>query len=98
MRNATARGWQKGRALIDVDGKRTERIEVYVSPELELALRRLAEAEDRKLSHYICRALIAHVRMVDDDARADQVNLSPSASPPRQVTPLWPGDGIERMA
>jgi hypothetical protein len=98
VRNATARRRQKGRALIDVDGKRTERIEVYVSAELELALRRSAEAEDRKLSHYICRALLAHVRMIDEDARAEQVNVSPSTSSPRPVTPLWPDDGMERLA
>lgn len=79
----------------DVDGKRTERIEVYVSSELELALRRLAEAEDRKLSHYICRALIAHVRSVDDGARVEQMNLSPRVT---TLHPVAPFDDAERMA
>lgn len=81
--------------MTELDGKRTERIEVYVSSDLELALRRLADAEDRKLSHYICRALIAHVRSVDDGAKVEQMNLSP------RVTTLHPValfDEQERMA
>jgi len=79
----------------NVDGKRTERIEVYVSGELELALRRLADAEDRKLSHYICRVLIAHVRSVDETARVEQMNLSPRVATLRPVAPF---DEQERMA
>lgn len=79
----------------DLDGKRTERVEVYVSSELELALRRLADAEDRKLSHYICRALIAHVRSVEEGARVEQVNLSPRVATLRPVAPF---EDQERMA
>lgn len=79
----------------DVDGKRTERIEVYVSSELELALRRLAEAEDRKLSYYIKRVLLAHVLSVNESARVEQMKLSPRVT---TLHPVAPFDDQERMA
>lgn len=43
------------------DDKRTECIKVYVSEPLELELRRLADADDRKLSDYIAVVLRRHV-------------------------------------
>lgn len=43
------------------DGKRTESVKVWLSEPLELALRRLADGEDRKLSDYIALVLRRHV-------------------------------------
>ena len=43
------------------DDKRSECLKVYVSEPLELELRRLADAEDRKLSDYIAIVLRRHV-------------------------------------
>jgi hypothetical protein len=43
------------------DDKRSECVKVYVSEPLELELRRLADAEDRKLSDYIAIILRRHV-------------------------------------
>jgi fructose-1,6-bisphosphatase/sedoheptulose 1,7-bisphosphatase-like protein len=43
------------------DDKRTACVKVYVSEPLELELRRLAEADDRKLSDYIAVILRRHV-------------------------------------
>ena len=43
------------------DGKKTSRAIVWMSPELELALHRLAAADDRKLSDYIGVVLRRHV-------------------------------------
>lgn len=43
------------------DAKRSEPIRIYVSEPLELALRRLAEENDRSLSEYIAPVLKKHV-------------------------------------
>jgi len=43
------------------DSKKTECIKVWLSEPLELALRRLADQDDRKLSEYICIILRHHV-------------------------------------
>lgn len=42
------------------DDKKTESVKVWLSEPLELALRRLADAEDRKLSDYIAIVLRRH--------------------------------------
>jgi hypothetical protein len=55
------------------DDKRSECVKVYVSEPLELELRRLADAEDRKLSDYIAivlrRHVFGHVAPSADDAQ-----------------------------
>ena len=47
--------------MASVPEKKTEALRVYVSEPLELALRRLAEDEDRSLSEYIALVLKRHV-------------------------------------
>lgn len=47
--------------IVTDDGKKTARAIVWMSPELELALHRLAAADDRKLSDYIGVVLRRHV-------------------------------------
>lgn len=47
--------------MASVPEKKTEAIRVWVEPDLELRLRRLAEQEDRSLSEYIALLLRRHV-------------------------------------
>lgn len=47
--------------MASVPEKKTEAIRVYVAEPLELALRRLAEENDRSLSEYIALVLKRHV-------------------------------------
>lgn len=50
--------------MLAIDGKKTEPIKVWVTPELELALRRLADEDHRKLSPYVELILRRHVHSV----------------------------------
>ncbi len=84
--------------MTDLDGKRTERIEAYVSLELELWLRRRAEAEDRKVSQYVCRALLEHARMVEEGAATAQQISPPKTAPLRPVRVSGPFDDTEKLA
>lgn len=46
--------------------KRTEPVKVWLTPEDELALRRLADDDERKLSGYIRVVLRKHLAMMDN--------------------------------
>lgn len=58
--------------------KKTECIKVWLAPALELALRRLADNDDRKLSDYIglvlARYVFGHANRVGDEAREIQAD------------------------
>jgi len=85
--------------MTDFGGKRTAHIDLFVSPELELALRRRAESDDRTLSHYICRILIhCEEMMQQEDERAQRLSPTTRSESVREERSPFPEDGVERMA
>ena len=83
----------------DSMGKLTSSVRVHMDDDLELALRRLADADERDLSTY-CRVILKrHVAMVQATDLAEQVDT------PCKLVPLgnargspFDDDGRERMA
>jgi hypothetical protein len=47
--------------MASVPDKKSEALRTWVEPDLELRLRRMAEAEDRALSEYVALVLRRHV-------------------------------------
>lgn len=78
--------------------KKTEPIRVYVEPELELALRRLADADERKLSAYIRIALKKHVAMMFASELSEKPAPASLFRPVAVTNGPFSGDGDERIA
>lgn len=85
--------------MSELGGKRTNRIEIFVSDELELALRRRAEADERTLSQYCCRILVhCEEMMQQEDERAQTLPSPPTLASRQPRNPFPNGDGGEKMA
>ena len=68
----------------DMRDKATKSVKVHLGDELELRIRRLAEADnDRPLSAYIRNVLKDHADMMEDDNVLGPSNAAPICAPAR---------------
>jgi hypothetical protein len=61
--------------------KRGARLEVYVPYDTRDLLQSIAAEDGRKVSQYVCRVLVEHLRMVTQGGRAEQHNSTPLCTP-----------------
>lgn len=79
-------------------GKKTASVRVHMEDELELALRRLADTDERDLSAYCRIVLKRHIEMMGGTDLFEQPETKGQSVPLRAVRVTAPFDDSEKMA